>query len=100
MATALTPSSQIAPETPARPMVDASRIILPPLGRVHRNPAFWSDLEVRQLVVEMHRQVTINAALEIIAQRVGAERTPTKSAIARAWKRLDLLTKPKRRGGR
>ncbi|BAV64795.1 hypothetical protein [Sphingobium cloacae] len=73
---------------------------LPPLGRVRRNPDFWGDLEVRRLVIELHRQVTIDCALAMIEARVGAERTPSKSALGRAWKRLDLHTKSKRRGSR
>lgn len=70
--------------------------MLPPVGSNRRNPDFWSDLEVRRLVVELHRQVTVRRAAEIIKDHVGPERTPGKSSITRAWKRLDLLAKSNR----
>lgn len=69
---------------------------LPTTGVAHRNPSFWSDLEVRRLVIELHRQVTVQAALAEIAAHVGPARTPSKSALARAWKRLDLTKKRSR----
>ncbi|WP_337846211.1 hypothetical protein [Sphingomonas sp.] len=67
--------------------------MLPALGSYHRNPDFWGDVAVRELVIETHRQMTLDAARQHIAARVGAERTPTRSALARCWKRLDLLSK-------
>lgn len=75
---------------------------LPPVGSVRRNPAFWSDIEVRRLAVMSHRQMTIAEALVFISREVGNERTPSKSALARAWQRLDLLLKqrPVTRKGR
>lgn len=66
---------------------------LPTTGVARRNPKFWTDLEVRRLVMELHRQVTVQEALAEIAAHVGEERTPSKSALARAWKRIDLLNK-------
>lgn len=70
---------------------------LPALGTTRRNPDFWSDLEVRRLVIDLHRQVTVEQARAAIAERCGQVRTPSKSALARAWQRLDLLAKRKGR---
>lgn len=70
---------------------------LPSRGTTRRNPDFWADLDVRRLVIELHRQVTIKEALVEIAAHVGPARTPSKSALARAWKRLDLLNKKRSR---
>jgi hypothetical protein len=73
---------------------------LPPLRNTRRNPDFWADLEVRQLVIECHRQMTIAQALALITSKVGGDRTPSKSALARAWIRLDRAKQPRRKGGR
>lgn len=62
---------------------------LPALGSVRRNPDFWSDAQVRALVVSTHRQMTIHEALARIKDAVGIARTPSKSALGRVWKRLD-----------
>jgi plasmid stability protein len=62
---------------------------LPAIGSVRRNPSFWSDIEVRRLVVAHHRQMTVDEARDVIRAAVGDERTPSRSALARAWKRLD-----------
>lgn len=62
---------------------------LPAVGSTRRNPAFWSDMEVRRLVIETHRQMTMEEARAAIAEVVGDARTPSKSALARVWLRLD-----------
>lgn len=76
---------------------------LPALGSTRRNPSFWSDLDVRRMVIATHRQMTIEEARARIASKLGADRTPSKSALARAWKRLDKalavsLARPVRAG--
>lgn len=54
-------------------------------------PAFWSDVEVRGLVLATHRQMTLDEAHSLIVARCGAERAPSRSAVHRFWKRLDRL---------
>jgi hypothetical protein len=51
---------------------------------------YWHDEEVRAMIIALHRQTTIAKAVEAIAREVGAERAPSKSALARIWKQLDL----------
>ena len=61
-------------------------------GQSHqRRPAFWSDVEVRGLVLATHRQMEISEARDLIIARCGAERAPSRSAIGRFWLRLDRL---------
>lgn len=74
----------------ARPDTVASVPSLPPINRQRRNPNFWSDTGVSALAVSLHRKVTVAQALDLIRDRFGAERTPSRSALHRAWKRLDL----------
>jgi hypothetical protein len=62
---------------------------LPANGTARRNPDFWNDLEVRRLALATHRQMTIEQARASIIEAVGAERCPSKSALARVWMRLD-----------
>ena len=64
---------------------------LPAPGGHHRNPNFWGDLDVRELVIATHRQMTGKDAIIHIRERVGPARTPSHSALSRAWKRLDPL---------
>lgn len=59
--------------------------------RWQRRPDFWGDLEVRQMVIETHRQMTLSAARVLIENRVGRFRCPSKSALQRAWQRLDAV---------
>lgn len=54
-------------------------------------PAFWSDVEVRGLVLTTHRQMTLDEALALLIDRCGAARAPSRSALHRFWKRLDSL---------
>ena len=62
---------------------------LPTLGSTNRMPSLWSDLEVRRLMLATHRQMTVESALATICHALGPDRTPSKSALARIWKRLD-----------
>lgn len=57
-----------------------------------RRPAFWADLAVRTLLTALHRQMTLAEARAACAERFGAARTPSKSAIHRYWRRLDDIT--------
>lgn len=52
---------------------------------------YWHDLEVRAMVIALHRQVTIKDAVAAIAAEVGADRAPSKSALQRMWKQLDHM---------
>lgn len=69
---------------------------LPAKGRAWRNPDFWGDMDVRRLAVELHRQVPVHRALALIERQVGPERTPSKSALSRAWQRIDILKNQQR----
>lgn len=55
----------------------------------HYSP-YWHDQEVRALIIALHRQMTIAKAVDAIAHEVGVDRAPSKSALARMWKQLDL----------
>lgn len=54
-----------------------------------RRPSFWGDLPVREAVIALHRQATIDAAICTLEAKFGKERTPSRSAIGRVWKQLD-----------
>ena len=54
-----------------------------------RRPSFWGDGELRVFLTEMHRQTTIAACRMACAEKFGAERTPSKSALQRYWAVLD-----------
>jgi hypothetical protein len=56
-----------------------------------RRPKFWGDVEVRGLLLAMHRQATVDQVRERCIQALGEERTPARSAIHRFWQRLDRL---------
>lgn len=43
------------------------------------------------LIIALHRQTTIAQAVDLIAQQVGEERAPSKSALGRMWKQLDMV---------
>ena len=58
--------------------------------RHQKYPKFWADLPVREAVIALHRQVTIDAAVRNLASRFGADRAPSASALQRCWKQLDL----------
>lgn len=52
---------------------------------------YWHDLEVRGLMISLHRQMIISDAVGEIASQVGVDRAPSKSALARIWKQLDKV---------
>lgn len=62
-------------------------------GRLRAMRGFkcWSDLPVREGVIARHRQMTIAQAVDELTEQFGADRAPSKSALARIWKKLDLL---------
>lgn len=60
-------------------------------GDTHRYPDFWSDNEVRATIIDLHREVQIEQAHDILIERFGADRTPSTTAIHRFWQRLDEL---------
>lgn len=62
-----------------------------PTGRTKRFPKFWPDIEVRELLVGLHRQCDLHAAHRLLVGRVGPERTPSVSAIHRFWMQLDRV---------
>lgn len=75
-------------EEPAYPRTLAHLPLMPSRKRM-RMPQFWADMEVRELVVRLHRQTTIDGALAAIEQQLGAERMPSRSALGRFWMELD-----------
>lgn len=52
---------------------------------------FFSDIEVRDLAVASHRQMTLDEAVACITERFGPSRAPSRSALHRFWQRLDGL---------
>ncbi len=60
-----------------------------PILRSGRRPKFFGDVEVRERLVELHRDVTLEAAVADCRERFGDERTPSTSAVARFWRYLD-----------
>jgi hypothetical protein len=88
MMVAAAPRSAPADDMPPPAVLDA--------GIVNRNPKFWGDRDVREMAIALHRQVTVAEALQLIADKVGPDRTPSKSALHRAWKRMDTVAR--RRG--
>lgn len=54
----------------------------------HR-PKWWPDVAVRTFVTGLHREMTLDAALEACRVRFGSERAPKRSSLARFWQRLD-----------
>lgn len=59
--------------------------------RKQRNPKCWADLPVREAIIALHRQMTLVRACDEIAAQFGADRAPSRSALARIWKQLDLI---------
>lgn len=62
-----------------------------PLLQSGRRPNFFGDVEVRELMVSLHREVKIAEAHRLCTDRFGPERTPSRSAIHRFWMYLDAL---------
>ncbi|MDO8837978.1 MAG: hypothetical protein Q7V31_03555 [Parvibaculum sp.] len=61
----------------------------PSHGPRRRAPNFWGDLEVRGFLAATHRQMTLDEARAAIAERFGAARVPSRSAVNRFWLVLD-----------
>lgn len=59
--------------------------------RSQRYAKCWADVPVREAVIALHRQMTIAQAVEEIAARFGVVRAPSRSALHRIWKQLDLI---------
>ncbi|MEL7706550.1 hypothetical protein AAG593_09470 [Citromicrobium bathyomarinum] len=57
--------------------------------RKQRYSPYWLDHEVRALMISLHRQVTLNDAVAAIAEQVGPDRAPSRTALQRIWKQLD-----------
>lgn len=68
-----------------------SRMALWPHGR---RPGFWADLPVRIAATQLHREVGLVQACALIAERFGAERAPSRSALQRYWAVLDEVVWP------
>lgn len=60
--------------------------------RYIRYPSWWHDLPVRQMVISLHRQCTIDQAIALITEKFGNYRTPSRSSVGRAWRNFDLFT--------
>lgn len=67
--------------------------MVPPGGRGMklRNPDWWHDIEVRHMLIRLHRQCTVHQASELVEQSFGRARTPGERSINRFWVRLDGL---------
>lgn len=59
------------------------------LQRRCRHPSWWHDTEVREFVISMYRQATLNQILDMARQKFGEDRTPSRSSLNRYWLRLD-----------
>ena len=57
--------------------------------RSQRYSPYWQDHEVRALMISLHRQMTLCDAVAAIADEVGADRAPSRTALQRIWKQLD-----------
>ncbi len=57
--------------------------------RSQRYSRYWLDHEVRALMISLHRQMTLSDAVAAIAEEVGPERAPSRTALQRIWKQLD-----------
>jgi hypothetical protein len=61
-----------------------------------RRPDFWSDVEVRRHIITRHRHCTLSELRAEVRALFGDARTPSRSAIARLWKRLDITSQRRR----
>lgn len=57
--------------------------------KMRRYPNFWSDIEVREMAILLHRQTQIDEAREAISRAYGEGRTPSRSSLHRFWANLD-----------
>lgn len=79
------------------PDLHAMEAALGPFFGNGRRPDFWPDFEVRRLVFEAHRQMTIEQCRALCRQRFGEARTPSKSALSRFWCVVDQARKRDRK---
>lgn len=68
-----------------------------PIDRHGRRPKFFTDMDVRERLIALHREVPVSVARERIETEFGRDRTPSRSAVYRFWIYLDRLN---RRGAR
>lgn len=66
----------------------AEQSLFATMGR-HRRPSFWSDADVRRLLIAEHTFLTLDQARARLIELVGEERAPSRSAIHRFWQLLD-----------
>lgn len=69
----------------------ALALALAPVWANGQRPKFWSDFDVRVLMVRTHRQMRIEEARGLCAERYGPARTPSRSALCRLWLALDRV---------
>lgn len=62
---------------------------LPRQGRNFRQPNFFGNKALLKLIVDLHRQVTIDTAVYLARQKFGASAPVSRTAIGRFWQRLD-----------
>jgi hypothetical protein len=61
-----------------------------------RRPSWWGDAEVARFVTSLHRGVEIGRAVALCREIFGADRAPSRSSLARYWKKLDELARRSR----
>ena len=54
--------------------------------RPQRYPKWYFDLPVREAVVAIHRQMTLDRAVASLTETFGKDRAPTRSSLGRFWK--------------
>lgn len=59
--------------------------------RHQRRPKWWSDLPVRSAIIDLHRQTTLDEAVELLLVKFGEVRAPSRSSLGRFWLQLDLV---------
>ena len=64
-----------------------------PIWSNGRRPKWWSNLPLRSLLTELHRQVMLDEAVEEAERQFGAGCT-SRSSVARYWARLDAVRGP------
>jgi hypothetical protein len=57
--------------------------------RTQRFPKYWHDVPVREAVLELHRNMTIDDAFAELVKRFGRDRSPSRTALHRVWQRID-----------
>ncbi|ALL14296.1 hypothetical protein [Caulobacter henricii] len=61
------------------------------LWNTGRRPAWWHDLDVRHIALTSLRQMSLDQAIALIVEKLGADRAPSRSSLHRFWQRLDRL---------